>query len=265
MPGNLFNSPIQRLLVTTHRLVSSRLNLHDGLLGTAYRRTYFFYKRLADRHLIASARRLAKPGTLIVDIGANIGFFTLTIAKQADVTILAFEPDRQNFQGLEAAIAAGGLGHRIRPYMLALSDATGVGTLYLSDLAPTDHKLIKSRSSKAVEITVARLDDFFAQQADLGGTPISLIKIDVQGGELLVLRGMPRTLQANNYPPILTEYSPLDLAHAGATPRQFFDAFAALGYRPHSVPDLTPREPDWIIRSTHGAYTDLAMIYAASP
>lgn len=263
MPGKLFNSPIQHLLVSLHRFASARLNLHGGVFGRAYRHIYFTYKAVIDRHLIATACKLAKPRTLVVDIGANIGFFSVVLARQADIGLLAFEPDRQNFQNLDRSVAEHALDSRIRPYMIALSDTTGTGSLYLSDLAPTDHKLINSRSSRSVEIAMTRLDDFFAQHAELAKTPVSLIKIDVQGAELIVLRGMHQTLRTNNYPPILVEYSPDDLEHAGVVPGEFFSAFEALGYRPHTLPDLSPRRPDWFIDNTRGAYRDLAMIHTA--
>src|SRR3989344_1722318 len=155
MPGKLFNSPAQHLLVSMHRLVSPHLNLHGGIFGKVYRHIYFSYKNIIDRHLIATARKLAKP-------------------------------------------------------------------------------------------------------------PVSLIKIDVQGAELLVLRGMPQTLRTNDYPPILVEYSPDDLVHAGVTPEKFFSTFDALGYRPHTLPELSPRHPDWFIDNTRGAYLDLAMIHSTA-
>lgn len=265
MPEKLFNSPVQHALVTVYRFVSARLNLHGTVLGKSYRRLYFTYKNIVDRHLLATARKLAKPDTLVVDVGANIGFFSVALARHANVSVLAFEPDQQNYQTLSKVAAERRLAGRIHPFMLALSDKTGTGSLYLSDLAPTDHKLINSRSSRAVEIEIARLDDFLARHPDLAKTSVSLIKIDVQGAELLVLRGMQQTLAANSHPPILIEYSPDDLIHAGATPREFFDAFLALGYVPHTLPGLVARDPDWFIENTHGAYRDLAMIHSPSP
>lgn len=264
MPGKLFNSPAQRLLVLMHRLVSPYLNLDRGLFGKAYRCIYFLYKNISDRHLIATARRLVKPGTFVVDVGANIGFFSVAIARRADVTLLAFEPEQKNYESLNLITTANGLGSRIHSYMIALSDRTGTGSLYLSDLAPTDHKLINSRSSKTVEIETTRLDDFFAQHPDHAKKPVSLIKIDVQGAELLVLRGMRQTLRANSNPPILVEYSPDDLTHAGVTTEEFFGAFGALGYHPHTLPELKPRHPDWFIHNTRGAYLDLAMIHSTA-
>ncbi len=223
---------------------------------------YFWYKYIIDRHLIAAARKLAKPGTFVVDVGANIGFFSMAIACRANVNLLAFEPHHQNYKIFNEVIAGSTFGSRIHPYMLALSDRTGIGLLYLSNLASTDHKLINSRSSKAVEIAITRLDDFFLQHAELAKKPISLVKIDVQGAELLVLRGMQQTLKANNFPPILVEYAPDDLAQAGVTAGEFFDAFESLGYRPHTLPDLSPQHSAWFMENMRDVYLDLAMIHS---
>lgn len=264
MPEKLFNSPVQRLLVALHKLAATRLNLHDGKLGRAYQHLYFCYKRAVDRRLITAARKLAKPGTLVIDVGANVGFFSATLARAVDATLLAFEPDRRNCQDLERTMSNAGLTGKIRPYCIALSDKTGSGLLYISDLAPTDHKLINTRSSTAVEIEVMRLDDFFVRHAELADVPISLIKVDVQGAELQVLHGMRATLAKNNLPPVLIEYSPDDLVHAGVTPVQFFAAFTDLGYVPHSLPELSPQSSEWFIANTKGAYQDLAMIHRAT-
>jgi FkbM family methyltransferase len=261
MPGKLFNSPAQRLLVAIHRILSRYLNLHSGIIGKMRRRAYFSYKNISDRHLISAACKLAKPGMLVVDVGANVGFFSVALARRMEVTSLAFEPDDQNFQILKHVITENFLHAQVIPYPLALSDKTGAGLLYLSNFAPTDHKLINSRSSRTADIAITRLDDFLDAHPQYAAVSISLIKIDVQGAELQVVRGMDRTLVQNNYPPILVEYSPGDLEHAGVTPQAFFDTFNALGYHPHTLPDLSPRQPDWFINNMRSAYTDLAMIH----
>ncbi len=262
MPGKQFNSPGQHLLVTMHRFLSLRMNLHGGFVGKAYRCLYFSYKRITDRALINTALRLAKPDTLVVDVGANIGFFSVALARRADISVLAFEPDQRNYENLVEVISVQDLRSRIFPYSLALSDKTGTGLLYLSDFSPMDHKLINSRSSRTVDIAITRLDDFLDEHPQHANAPISLIKIDVQGAELRVLRGMDRILVQNNYPPILVEYSPDDLGQAGVTPQDFFGAFEALGYRPHTLPELSPKHSGWFIDNMRNAYTDLAMIHS---
>ncbi|GEM_PF-2887827 len=262
--NRLYNSFAQSVLVGLYRAIAARVNLSAGRLGQLYARTYFAYKRLQDRHLVSVANKLIRPGTLVIDVGANIGFFSLALRRVAGTTVLAFEPAPDNFRQLTEVLAARDDARQIVPFQLALSDRSGTALLHLSDFAPTDHKLIPSRSSTTVEIATARLDDFLAQHPEFAARPVSLIKIDVQGAELLVLRGMTHTLEVNHRPPILVEFAPGDLAQAGVTPQEFFAAFAALGYRPHSIPQLAPCSPEWLIQHTHGAYADLVMIASTS-
>jgi len=260
MPAKLYNSRIQQILILFHRLISSCLDLHNGVFGRIYRRLYYVYKSSTDRHLLTAAVNLAVPKSLVIDIGANIGFFSIQLAQKKDLQIIAFEPDQQNISELDIEIANRSLGEKIFTFNLALSDRTGIGTLYLSDLAPTDHKLIASRSTRALEIPITRLDDFMIQNDKFLNKKISLIKIDVQGAELLVLRGMRDTLKLHHFPPILVEYSPDDLEEAEISPELFFKEFEVLGYSPHSLPELTPQSSDWFIKNNKAAYQDLAMI-----
>ncbi len=265
MSNRLYNSVFESLLVRLHQAVAPRLDLTTGLFGWLYVTAYFAYKRVHDRTLIKVAKQLIKPETLVIDIGANIGFFSFAIVDtNRPVTILAFEPAPDNIRRLNALVTVRAAQQCVFPYPIALSDRAGTATLYLSDFAPTDHKLIPSRSSQSVEVPTLPLDDFIVSHPQFSALPISLIKIDVQGAELLVLHGMVRTLEANHYPPILVEYAPNDLAAAHVTPKDFFAAFAALGYQPHSIPTLAPLSPDTLIETLPGAYADLLMLSSRS-
>jgi FkbM family methyltransferase len=262
--NRLYNSLAQSLLIGLYRAIAARVDLSSGALGWLYASAYFAYKRFQDRNIVRVTRKLIQPGTLVIDVGANIGFFSIAMQQLADVTVLAFEPAPDNFRQLTEVLTTRGNAGRIYPFQLALSDRTGKALLHLSDFAPTDHKLIDSRSSTTVEIATTTLDDFLGLHPEFAGFPVSLIKIDVQGAELLVLHGMVRTLEINHRPPILVEYAPGDLALAGISPQEFFAAFEKLGYRPHSIPQLSPCSPESLIENTRAAYTDLVMLYSSS-
>ncbi len=254
----IYNSLLQRLLVAAYRFTARHIDLQHGVAGQLYRQSYFLYKRLTDAALVRTATKFLRPGSVFLDIGANIGFFSIAICRQCPVQSLAFEPEPHNIAQLQNTIAAYGLQQRIHVFQCAVSNRTGTDVLYLSDLGPTDHKLINARSSNSISVSTTTLDDFFAQHADYRNLPISLIKMDIQGAELLALAGMDQTLRAHNFPPMLVEYAPAELgADAGST---FFDSFLRLGYRPHSIPDLTLRQPQWFIQDRGRAYFDLMMI-----
>ena len=263
MTNRIHGSFTELMLLKLYGLLARRLDVHRGAPGALYRRAYFLYKTIKDQPVIRAARRLARPGTVVVDVGANIGFFSLTLSRHGDVRVLAFEPDEKNFQQLSMLIRDAGLTTRVFAYPLALSASTGTAKLYLSDLAPTDHKLINTRSTATVDVATTRLDDFMASHPEHAGRRISLVKIDVQGAELLVLEGMHQTLAVHCYPPILIEYSPMDLQAAGVGPLDFFEAFAKLSYRPHLLGESDASEPSDIIASTQ-AYTNLLMVAGSS-
>lgn len=248
----------ERALLSLYGFLARRVDLHRGIFGAMYRHAYLFYKQIQDRALLKAARRWATPDTLVIDVGANIGFFSCAICRHTGTQAVAFEPDVKNFSQLAVVIASSGLIERVHTYCMALSDVTGIGKLYLSNLAPTDHKLINTRSSSSVDISTTTLDDFLDSHPEYEHKRVSLIKIDVQGAELRVLKGMRETLARQNRPPILVEYSPTDLYAAGATPRDFFEAFANLGYRPYLLSAEVPADPEWIIENTN-VYANLLM------
>jgi len=258
-----FNSPTERMLVAAHKWLDSRIDLHTGFTGKIYRYLYFLYKDIADKKTIDAILKYIHPGTFVIDVGANIGSFSRTICLRSPATVLAFEPEESNFRELRDVIVSTKLTGRVLPHMYALSDNTGTATLYLSDLAPTDHKLINSRSTQTVNVDAITLDDFMSSLPEHLKAPVSFVKIDVQGGELMVLSGMKHTLTENNFPPIMVEYSPSDLSAANVTPDEFFDAFHKLGYRPHQLPELAAKDPSWFTQNTR-AYRNILMISATS-
>src|SRR6266566_5793525 len=176
MSDRLYNSFAQALLVRLYKLVASHINLSSGVCGRLYASAYLTYKHFQDHSSIQAAQKLVQPGTLVIDVGANIGFFSLAMHRVTDITILAFEPAPDNFRQLTAVLRTRDTTKRIHPFQLAVSDNNGTALLHLSDLAPTDHKLIPSRYSASVKIETVRLDDFLTQHPEFSSLPISLVK-----------------------------------------------------------------------------------------
>lgn len=256
-----FNSTPERLLVLGYRWVASRLDLQSGVAGWFYRKAYFLYKNATEGKMMDAIAPFVLPDTMVIDVGANIGSFAWMVCRRSSATVLAFEPDPVNFRQLQRLADSRTCRRRIHVSAKALSDTTGPALLYLSDLAPTDHKLVNTRSTNRIEIEATTLDDFLAGHAELARTPVSLVKIDVQGVELRVLAGMHETLRRNGFPPVLTEFSPSDLEAAGVSVEEFFRAFADLGYAAHRVPEGDARDADWFARNT-GAYRNILMMRA---
>jgi FkbM family methyltransferase len=136
------------------------------------------------------------PGDHLWDIGANIGIYSIYAAMRDGVTATAFEPVSGNFGVLVNAITLNGLGERIAPLAMGVSDKTGLLTIYLIDTAPGTglHALDKPANVQgafepkaAVTVAVIRGDDAINK---FGVKQPTHIKIDVDGHEIRVLEGL---------------------------------------------------------------------------
>lgn len=137
-----------------------------------------------------------QPGDHLWDIGANIGIYSIYAALREGVTVTAFEPVSGNFAVLVDAITLNGLGARIAPLAMGVSDKTALLTIYLIDTAPGTglHALDKPANVQgafepkaAVTVAVIRGDDAIQK---FGVTQPTHIKIDVDGHEIRVLEGL---------------------------------------------------------------------------
>lgn len=144
-----------------------------------------------------------KPGDVLMDIGANVGAYSLVTAKryQQQVRVYAFEPAAPNYFDLCQNIALNGFGDCICPLPIALSDETKLGIFNYASLHPGDalHSYGNNIDFEGKEfvpvfrqqILSYRLDDLIREFHLLGPTHI---KLDVDGIELKVLRGADQTL-----------------------------------------------------------------------
>ena len=146
--------------------------------------------------LIKSSGQTKKLGVFL-DVGANIGLFSVALAKFFEAT-LAFEANPTTYKILEANIALSGAPN-VRCINLGVSSKAGTATLH----SPQDNlgwaTLNPSRHTEAIQ-TQIKLDtlDNLVQGAGLGPYPVSLLKVDVEGHEAEVLSGARGTLQRWN-------------------------------------------------------------------
>jgi FkbM family methyltransferase len=185
----------------------------DSLLGAevAQTGTYeSFESGLVLQHL--------PPGGVAVDVGANIGVYTLRMAKRAGRTgrVYAFEPEPDNFQILRKNVGDNGFTN-VYTFDVALSDRRAPVSLYLSWDNYGDHRIYDAayrRPRRTVEVMTDSLDRIVLDELDEHG-PVSVIKIDTQGYEPFVLRGGERVIRRDR-PPIFLEYWPFGYQRAGA-------------------------------------------------
>lgn len=171
---------------------------------------------------------MIKKGGVVLDIGANIGFHTLMFARFVGDKgrVYAFEPDPTNFALLEKNVRANGY-QNVEPVRKALSDQNGKIQLYLSKNNKGMHRIYKSRyCDESIEVDMVRLDDYFEHYEG----KISFIKMDVEGAEMAVLKGMS-TLLRKNRAPMLIEFAPYALKEFGTEPEALLKLIEGYGYK----------------------------------
>jgi FkbM family methyltransferase len=184
----------------------------------------------AEHALLA---RIVGPGMVAVDVGANVGFHTLGLARRVGVAgcVYALEPDPDNFHLLERTVREAGLD-QVRLVRQAAGECAGEQTLYLSPVNRGDHRLTPEDASsrRAVRVSTVVLDALLAD-----APRVDFVKIDVQGAELSVLRGLKGTLARRPPPGVLCELAPTLLRAAGAEPEACLAVFRAAGLGPHRL------------------------------
>ena len=156
---------------------------------------------------VAWIEREMKPGAVLYDVGANVGAYSLIAGKLTDPSgrVIAFEPGYASFKTLCDNIFLNDLQVRILPLPIALSNKEGILTLNFSSLesGAAKHSVSENADSQnALGILSAQLD-WAVEHLDLPSP--TMLKIDVDGGELGVLEGAHKTLRNPSLKTILIE------------------------------------------------------------
>lgn len=154
------------------------------LLSRFFRSPCFMRKSAYERNV--SEQLMRKRGEVFVDIGANIGFYTLVLSRNFR-KVLAIEPNPQIFLVLLDNVKTIGVTN-VKCLQKAISDQNGVSPLFLS-LGPGSHSLLSTcvpepGSKKSVKVETVTLETLLDNHET-----VDLVKLDVEGAEWKVLNG----------------------------------------------------------------------------
>ncbi|HUQ63917.1 MAG TPA: FkbM family methyltransferase [Acidimicrobiales bacterium] len=189
--------------------------------------------RSLDEPLVQLMLDVIAPGEKILDLGAHVGTFSLAAAA-IGAHSLAVEASPQNAALLRASIARNGFRNVVVIEAVA-SDVPGEASF--QPHGPWGQVVVSSDSnevSEHPEVTVAAvtIDDLVDE---LGWRPLRFVKIDVEGWEIPVLRGMRRVLEAPDAPAVLYECNGHTLYPFGATPEALIREMEGFGYTSYLV------------------------------
>ena len=181
----------------------------------------------AAQRLIA---REVVPRMVAVDVGANLGCYTLALARRVGVDgrVYALEPDARCFELLSRAVG-GGRCIQVEPRQLAAGEYSGWATLYVADGDQGDHRVVPAAEERrTVTVRAVSLDDLLADVPR-----VDFVKLSAQGAEVSVLRGLRATLSRHPKMCVLCTVSPALLERAGAGADALFGPLQAAGFAPH--------------------------------
>lgn len=174
-------------------------------------------------------RAIVEPHHVVLDVGANIGYFTLLLASlTVNGRVIAFEPIPENAQLIERSVAANRC-ENVTVHRLALSDCTGEASFCVSEdgafSSLIDTHRVKAKVS--IPVTTQTLDEYLAGKHT---EEIGLIKIDVEGAESLVIEGADRTLMSERVRCLMVEMNEPNLRTYNTTQAQVDARLRGYGY-----------------------------------
>jgi FkbM family methyltransferase len=183
--------------------------------------------------------RIIKPGDRFLDIGANIGYFTIFGAALAGGTghVHAFEPNPRTYEVLARNVRMNRFSHVCTLHQCALGERPGTATIHTflrnqasSTLSTLPDHLLAEWQERPVDVDVplTTLDSIFTNRHDL----FSCIKMDAEGSEAMIWAGGRRFFRDHitDRTIVLLEWNPPALAGAGADPRALLATFASHGF-----------------------------------
>lgn len=212
-PGKVVSQVAGRFLM--------ELDLSEYLQGQLYYYGYY------EKHLSQLIQETLSPGSVMVDVGANIGTFTL-LAASLGATCHSFEASPENCAALRRNIALNKF-HGITVHECAVSDRQGEATFFLYEETGArkscgENALFRRGAGREIRVPMETLDS-----ALCGLSRIDFIKSDVEGADFLVLCGA-RAILSEFHPIVVLEATEELASELGGSVRQILETLWEHGY-----------------------------------
>lgn len=186
----------------------------------------------------ALLKKIISPEMTVVDIGANIGYHTLTAANLvgSNGKVYAFEPEPGNFDLLNKNIHANKYDN-VTTICKAVADKVGISEMIIYPTKHGAHKLMIPNNTHKITmpVEVVTLDEFFKDIKK----PIDVVKIDVEGFESAVFDGMENMIKKNPDIKILLEFYPKIIQQSGYSPKDFLTNIKHCGFEIFRIDEIS--------------------------
>ncbi|KKI50389.1 FkbM family methyltransferase [Christensenella hongkongensis] len=170
--------------------------------------------------------RLLKPGMRVLDIGANLGIYSLYAARK-QCEVYAFEPTPNIFNLLNENFKMNGFENykKIHTYNLAVAEKEKIVAFGVNETMNGHNSMFPEGGSKEITVNAVAIDEF------LPDLKVDMVKIDVEGAEPFVLEGMIKTIKNNPNIKILMEFGRNNFIRAGLEPENILDQILEIGLK----------------------------------
>jgi FkbM family methyltransferase len=171
----------------------------------------------------------------VLDLGANIGWYTLIACRKVGEKgkVFAFEPDPTNCFLLRKNVKINNYSNVVVEQKAVLDESRRVN-LFLDQDNRGDHRIFDSSDGRSwITVDGVSLDDYFRDERK----QIDVIKMDIQGAEMLALLGMDKLIRSNDELMIFLEFSPFLMERTGFSPEVFLSKLKSYGFKTSIVND----------------------------
>jgi FkbM family methyltransferase len=217
------------------------LDLRDSIVAA-----HIYMEGVHEKGTTYLFKNIVNEGMVVVDIGAYIGYYTLLAADRVgqEGKVFAFEPCPYSYSLLVKNINVNGYNNVI-PVQKAIVDRPGIADLFLDSENFGGHSLASTHNKKkSITVETTSLNEFFKNKEYL----IDVIKMDVEGAEMAVLKGMNKIIEKNRDLKIITEFDPLAMRRFGFSPKEFLKQLARYGFKLHIIKNHEAPEPTNVAR-----------------
>ena len=210
------------------KVMNKKMYVNSNDIGIAYP---LLKSGIYEEYETETFKNLLQSNTIFIDIGANIGYYTLIAAsKIKDGQIYSFEPVKANYKLLTKNIKINNINN-VKAFQKAISNRNGKIKIFIDGTNLGNHSLAKNNvidKTESTEVETIRLDSFFNNLEEIIEEDF-LIKIDTQGAEGLIVEGAHNLLLNKNIK-ILMEFWPKGLRNTHTGPLELLNKLQGYGF-----------------------------------
>jgi FkbM family methyltransferase len=199
------------------------------------------YELATTRRVLSLARR----GGLLVDVGANLGYFSLLwTAARPDNRCIAFEAAPRNIEILRRNVARNRFGERIKIVPCAAGKNPGRLRFDIGPAEQTGWGGFSADAASGIEVDVVRVDDVVS--TDTGR--VDLLKVDIEGADAWALMGCEKLLAAKSVGEVWFEQNKPRSRALGLNDDAAAEFLRSVGYCPHAIDEIADDVVEWSAR-----------------